>query len=194
MLEISGPSYRRRSTLSLSGCDGTSVSVGQSKLCHTTVVVDGPEMTRLPVSRRDMAMAPPPPPPLVVLSHTVVPLASSRASLPSRRNVILEPLPFTGALGLAVQMGVLSAAWVYQTEKEKAFSPASRKPQEKVASGDTRKGRAWSSTDREEPAPSVCCAETDGHGTTAMSSEIKATQCWLCSCTYESTNGRQDGH
>jgi hypothetical protein len=77
----------------------------------------------------------------------------------------LDPLPFTGAPGFAVQTAVLSAEPVYQTEKEKAFSPASRKPQEKVASRDTRKGRAWSSTDREEPAPSCDgAADDDEHG------------------------------
>ncbi|XP_072149126.1 uncharacterized protein [Setaria viridis] len=66
--------------------------------------------------------------------------------------------------GLAVQTAFLSAKLVYQTEKEKAFSPASRKPQEKVASGDTRKGRAWSSTERVEPAPSCDGAGADEHG------------------------------
>jgi len=157
----------------VSCCDGSSVSVGQSKLCHT--VVDGSEMTRLPVSRREMVRAAVPPP-LVVLSHTVVPLASSRARPPSRRNEILEPRPFTGAPGFAVQTAVFSAAPVYQMENEKAFSPASWKPHEKVPSGDVRNGRARSSTDREEPAPTVCCcADTDGRGTTA-SSKMKARQ------------------
>ena len=125
---------------------------------------------------------PPPPPPLVLLSHTVVPLASSRARPPSRRNEILEPRPFTGAPGFAVQTAVFSAAPVYQTENEKAFSPASWKPQENAPSGEVRNGRARSSTDREEPAPSVCSAagsgagaDAEGHGTTA-NSKMKARQ------------------
>jgi hypothetical protein len=36
-------------------------------------------------------------------------------------------------------------------------------PQEKVASGDTRNDRSWSSTDREEPAPNCAAAADDEH-------------------------------
>jgi hypothetical protein len=145
----------------VSRCDGTSVSTGQSKLCHRVrppPVDDGSsEMTRLPELRRETER----PAPLVLLFHTVVPLAPVRTRPPSSRNEILEPRPFTAASGFAVQTAVLFTASLYQTEKEKALSPASRKPQEKVPSGDTRNGRAWSSTDSEEPAPSVCGADAD---------------------------------
>jgi hypothetical protein len=124
-----------------------------------------------------MVKEPPPPLPLVLLSHTVLPLASSRARPPSRRNEILERRPFTGAPVFAVQMVVFSVASAYQTEKEKAFSPASWKPQENVPSGEVRNGLPWSSTDREEPAPSVCCADADGHSKGESSRVIRtATQ------------------
>ena len=109
-----------------------------------------------------------PPPPLVLLSHTVLPLASSRARPP----VVAERDP--GAP--AVQMAVFSAAWAYQTEKEKAFSPASWKPQENVPSGEVRNGLPWSSTDREEPAPSVCCADADGHSKGESSRVIRTAR------------------
>jgi hypothetical protein len=116
-----------------------------------------------------------PPLPLILLSHTVVPLTLSRARFPSPRNEILELWPLTGTPGFAVQTAVFSAAPVYQTENEKALSPGSWKPQKKVPSEEVRNGRPWSSTDREDPAPSMSCADADEHGTTA-SSKMKARQ------------------
>nr|CAB3477879.1 unnamed protein product [Digitaria exilis] len=68
-----------------------------------------------------------------------------------------------GAPAVHGRAGVGRPDWglVGSTEKEKAFSPASRKPQEKVVSVDTRKGREWSSTEREEPGASCAGGPDD---------------------------------
>ncbi|BAD73657.1 unknown protein [Oryza sativa Japonica Group] len=133
MLVISGPLYWSRRTLSLSKyrkwlpdwetnlfslvrrCDGSRVSVGQSKLCHTILSSESDAfITILPLLSRATVVCLPQP---VLLSQTVVPLTSVKARLPSWLRDILEPWPFTGRPESAVQTTVLSVAWVNQMEK-----------------------------------------------------------------------------
>jgi hypothetical protein len=79
------------------------VSIGQRKLARP---VEGSVMTRLLMSLREMVrcccLLPP-----VLVSQTVVLVASARTSLPSLLNKILEKHPFTGKPGLADQTAVL---------------------------------------------------------------------------------------
>uniref|UniRef100_A0A0E0C5T5 Uncharacterized protein n=1 Tax=Oryza meridionalis TaxID=40149 RepID=A0A0E0C5T5_9ORYZ len=68
-------------------CHGSKVSVGESKLCHTVLLLES-LITRLPVSRRVTVVCLPED---VLLSHTVVPLVSARTRLPSWPSDTLEP-------------------------------------------------------------------------------------------------------
>uniref|UniRef100_A0A0E0JM74 Uncharacterized protein n=1 Tax=Oryza punctata TaxID=4537 RepID=A0A0E0JM74_ORYPU len=76
------------SSQSIAGfCHGSKVSVGESKLCHTVLLLES-LITRLPVSRRVTVVCLPED---VLLSHTVVPLVSARTRLPSWPSDTLEP-------------------------------------------------------------------------------------------------------
>ncbi|XP_014660759.1 uncharacterized protein LOC106804365 [Setaria italica] len=87
------------------GCSGRSVSVGQSKLCHSVLPAVS-ATTRLPVSRNCERSACVP---LVLVLHTTRPSKSWSTIDPSLRNPAREPLPLTGASRLAVHATVASA-------------------------------------------------------------------------------------
>uniref|UniRef100_A0A0E0C5T6 Uncharacterized protein n=1 Tax=Oryza meridionalis TaxID=40149 RepID=A0A0E0C5T6_9ORYZ len=77
----------KRGCVFLRFCHGSKVSVGESKLCHTVLLLES-LITRLPVSRRVTVVCLPED---VLLSHTVVPLVSARTRLPSWPSDTLEP-------------------------------------------------------------------------------------------------------
>uniref|UniRef100_A0A0E0HLL5 Uncharacterized protein n=1 Tax=Oryza nivara TaxID=4536 RepID=A0A0E0HLL5_ORYNI len=98
------------------GCNGRSVSVGESKLLHRCWP-SGSMTIRFPLLRSSARSA------------RVAVVLSRRAKVPSFWKVSLEPFPFTGASRFAVQATVFSDDLENQMEKN---------PQEKSPLGDTR--------------------------------------------------------
>jgi hypothetical protein len=129
------------------GCSGSSVSVGQSKLCHSLRPAAS-ATTRLPVSRSCTRSAPVP---LVLVLHATFPSKSTSTRDPSLRNSAREPLPLRAASRSAVHATVASAERVNQTANVYALVATLWKPQEKLPLGDTRAWLEASSTAMESP-------------------------------------------
>uniref|UniRef100_A0A0E0L8A5 Uncharacterized protein n=1 Tax=Oryza punctata TaxID=4537 RepID=A0A0E0L8A5_ORYPU len=90
------------------GCNGRSVSVGESKLLHRCWP-SGSMITRFPLLRSSAQSA------------RVAVVLSRRAKVPSFWKVSLEPLPFTGASRFAFQATIFSDDLENQMEKVKAL-------------------------------------------------------------------------
>lgn len=131
------------------------MSVGESKLCQTTVAfLCTVVRTRLPVF---MSLSCNWKEEKVVVDQIVIFPASVRTMLPLFLRESFEPLPLTGWSRLAVQTTVGCLERVNQTEKEKALSPTWKKPAVKSPLDDTRVSFCFS-TERDEAWWSVSVA------------------------------------